>query len=194
MADDPVVKAVSNRFPSRRHGKHPKKVREEKSKAWEEVKFFGMRLMAMLLILYLMFGVLFGLMPMPNEDIKPKIAAGDLMLFYRLDQTYQIGDVIVYTKEDKTYVGRVVAREGDEVDISEDHYLQINGHSVMETDIYYSTGEYEGGISLPVKVPSQCYFLLADLREGGKDSRILGPVNRSEIQGKVMTVIRRSGI
>lgn len=179
MADDPVVKAVSNRFPSRRHGKHPKKVREEKSKAWAEVKFFGMRLMAMLLILYLMFGVLFGLMPMPNEDIKPKIAAGDLMLFYRLDQTYQIGDVLVYTKEDKTYVGRVVAREGDEVDISDDHYLQINGHSVMETDIYYSTGEYEGGISLPVKVPSQCYFLLADLREGGKDSRILGPVNRS---------------
>ena len=52
MADDPVVKAVSNRFPSRRHGKHPKKVREEKSKAWAEVKFFGMRLMAMLLILY----------------------------------------------------------------------------------------------------------------------------------------------
>lgn len=37
-------------------------------------------------------------------------------------------------------------------------------------------------------------FLLADLREGGKDSRILGPVNRSEIQGKVMTVIRRRGI
>lgn len=32
MADDPVVKAVSNRFPSRRHGKHPKKSKRREIK------------------------------------------------------------------------------------------------------------------------------------------------------------------
>lgn len=195
MSDESILKETSNRYPSRKKRNLGSNTKEKKkSKAWSEIKLFGMRLVAMILILYIMFGVLFGLIPMPNADMKPKIAAGDLMLFYRLDQTYQIGDVLVYTKENKTYVGRVVAKEGDEVNISKDHQLQVNGNTVMETDIYYPTGEYEDGISLPVTVPSQSYFLLCDLREGGKDSRIFGTVNRQEISGKVMTVIRRSGI
>ena len=116
--------------------------------------------------------------------MKPKIKAGDLMLFYRLDQTYQIKDVHVYTKEDTTYVGRAVAKGGDEVNISKDRQLQVNTNTVMETDKYYPTGEDEDGISLPVTVPSQSYFLLCDLCESGKDTRIFGAVNLQKFQEK----------
>ncbi len=190
MKDDSICNSTSKCVSTQ----SKQKINKKKSKSWSEIKWFGIRLLTMILILYIMFGVFFGLMPMPNEDMKPKISAGDLMLFYRLDQTYQIGDVLIYSKEDKTYVGRVVAKEGDEVNISKDHFLQINGNTVMESDIYYPTGEYEGGISLPVKIPLDSYFILCDLREGGKDSRILGAVSRADIAGKVITVIRRSGI
>lgn len=141
-----------------------------------------------------MFGWIFGLHVVNNLDMQPKIFAGDLSLFYRLDPSYNIGEVLVYQVDGKTYLGRVVARAGDEVDITEDNHLKINGDIMIESDIYYETGRYENGISLPVKVPADSYFLLCDLREGGKDSRIFGPISRSDIKGKVITILRRSNL
>lgn len=153
-----------------------------------------MRAGVLLLILYIMFGWIFGLHVVNNLDMQPKIFAGDLSLFYRLDPSYNIGEVLVYQVDGKSYLGRVVARAGDEVDITEDNHLKINGDIMIESDIYYETGRYENGISLPVKVPADSYFLLCDLREGGKDSRIFGPISRSDIKGKVITVLRRSNL
>ncbi|RGD75978.1 signal peptidase I [Faecalicoccus pleomorphus] len=160
----------------------------------EEIRFFLMRAGVLLLILYIMFGWIFGLHVVNNLDMQPKIFAGDLSLFYRLDPSYNIGEVLVYQVDGKTYLGRVVARAGDEVDITEDNHLKINGDIMIESDIYYETGRYENGISLPVKVPADSYFLLCDLREGGKDSRIFGPISRSDIKGKVITILRRSNL
>ncbi|NME44125.1 signal peptidase I [Faecalicoccus pleomorphus] len=160
----------------------------------EEIRFFLMRAGVLLLILYIMFGWIFGLHVVNNLDMQPKIFAGDLSLFYRLDPSYNIGEVLVYQVDGKTYLGRVVARAGDEVDITEDNHLKINGDIMIESDIYYETGRYDNGISLPVKVPADSYFLLCDLREGGKDSRIFGPISRSDIKGKVITVLRRSNL
>ncbi|MBM6809102.1 signal peptidase I [Faecalicoccus pleomorphus] len=160
----------------------------------EEIRFFLMRAGVLLLILYIMFGWIFGLHVVNNLDMQPKIFAGDLSLFYRLDPSYNIGEVLVYQVDGKSYLGRVVARAGDEVDITEDNHLKINGDIMIESDIYYETGRYENGISLPVKVPADSYFLLCDLREGGKDSRIFGPISRSDIKGKVITVLRRSNL
>ncbi|NJE40511.1 signal peptidase I [Faecalicoccus pleomorphus] len=160
----------------------------------EEIRFFLMRAGVLLLILYIMFGWIFGLHVVNNLDMQPKIFAGDLSLFYRLDPSYNIGEVLVYQVDGKSYLGRVVARAGDEVDITEDNHLKINGDIMIESDIYYETGRYENGISLPVKVPADSYFLLCDLREGGKDSRIFGPISRSDIKGKVITILRRSNL
>ena len=38
------------------------------------------------------------------------------------------------------------------------------------------------------------FFVLCDYREGAKDSRYFGPVSAGEIKGKVITVLRRSGL
>lgn len=173
-------------------GQKPKK--NPKKRALEEIRFFLMRAGVLLLILYIMFGWIFGLHVVNNLDMQPKIFAGDLSLFYRLDPSYNIGEVLVYQVDGKTYLGRVVARAGDEVDITEDNHLKINGDIMIESDIYYETGRYENGISLPVKVSADSYFLLCDLREGGKDSRIFGPISRSDIKGKVITILRRSNL
>ena len=37
-------------------------------------------------------------------------------------------------------------------------------------------------------------FVLCDYREGAKDSRYFGPVSKSEIKGKVITIVRRSNL
>ena len=61
-------------------------------------------------------------------------------------------------------------------------------------DIYYSTPRYENGPDYPVTMAEGEYFILCDYREGARDSRYFGPVSRDEIKGKVITVIRRSGL
>ena len=38
------------------------------------------------------------------------------------------------------------------------------------------------------------YFVMADLRNGGMDSRYFGPVSQDEIEGIVITLLRRNNL
>ena len=70
----------------------------------------------------------------------------------------------------------------------------VNNSVVIENNIFYRTPRYEDGISYPVKLLKNQYFVLCDYREGAKDSRYFGAVDSREIKGKVITVIRRSNL
>lgn len=159
-----------------------------------EVRLFLTRLTAMVLLMWVLFGLIFGIFPMKNEDMMPRISSGDLLLYYRLQQSFVSGDVIVLQKDGKRYVGRVAAHGGDTVEITEDAQLSVNGSTVIENDIYYSTPRYESGIVYPVTLEEDEVFVLSDYREGAKDSRYFGPVSKSEIKGKVITIVRRSNL
>ena len=94
----------------------------------------------------------------------------------------------------RTRTGRIVARPGDTVEITEDDRLMVNGSVVSEGDIYFSTPAYDSDVTYPLTLGQDEYFILSDYREGAKDSRQFGPVQRNQIIGKVLTVLRRSGL
>ena len=48
-----------------------------------EIKAFFIRLVILLIFLWLLFGVFFGITPMRGNDMFPRISAGDLLLYYR---------------------------------------------------------------------------------------------------------------
>lgn len=160
----------------------------------EEIRSFFFKLIMMVLLLWGLFGVLFGITPMRNNDMSPRISAGDLLLYYRLDENYRTNDVVVFEKDGTEYTGRIVGKGGESVEITEDSQLKVNGSSVIETDIFYSTPRYEEGIEYPVELAEDEYFILCDYRNGAKDSRYFGSVSRSEIKGKVITILRRSSL
>lgn len=159
-----------------------------------DIKSFFSRLIVMIVMIYIMFFVIFGLQPMSNDDMKPRISAGDLMLFYRLETRINSSDVIVFEKDGKIYTGRVVAKGGDKVEVTDDSSLKINDSTMIESDIFYSTPKYEDYIQYPVTLQQDEYFILCDYRSGAKDSRYFGPVKEKEIKGKVITIIRRSNL
>lgn len=158
----------------------------------EEVISFFTRLAFLAVLLCILFGMVFGLAVMRDDDMSPLISAGDLMLFYRLEDTLRAEDVIIFEKEGRQYTGRIVAVGGDTVEVTEDARLMINGSYVAESNIYYSTPRYESEVAYPVTLGEGQVFVLCDYREGAKDSRYFGPVEKTEIRGKVITVIRRS--
>lgn len=167
---------------------------EERKRLIAEIHAFLVKAAIMAVTLWVIFGVVFGVMPMKDQSMIPKLAAGDLLLYYRLDRTPGDREVVVFEKEGKIYVGRVIARGGDTVEIREDALLQINGNAIVENEIYYSTEPYEEGIKYPVTLIDEEVFILCDYREGAKDSRYFGPVTKKELKGTVITAIRRSGI
>ena len=162
--------------------------------SWEDVKSFFTRLILMALLLWILFGKLFGITPMANNDMSPSISAGDLIFYYRMQDTLRTDDVVVFEKDGKQYVGRIVGKGGETVEITEDAHLKINGSTVMETDIFYSTPRYESDVFYPMELAEDEFFILCDYREGARDSRYFGAVKQSEIKGKAITILRRSSL
>ena len=161
-----------------------------------DIKNFIKRLIAFVVIMYLIFGVIFGVKIVSDNSMKPKLMAGDVTFFYRLERNISQGDVVFYkeSKDHRLYLGRVIALPGDKIDITNEHGLNVNGSVVLENDIFFKTCPYEGGIEFPVTLAKEEYFVLADYREGTKDSRYFGPVKKSDIVGNVIAVVRKSEI
>lgn len=98
----------------------------ERDKA--EVKYFLLRLGVMMVVFWLLFGVVFGVTAMKDNSMSPKLEAGDLVLYYRLGKKPKDRSVIVFRRDGRQYIGRVVARGGDTVEVAGEDGLYINGN------------------------------------------------------------------
>ena len=88
--------------------------------------------------------------------------------------------------------GRVIAAEGDSVDILSD-YVTVNGYGIFEDTLYPTTSE-GASITFPYTVSENCVFVLNDYRSDISDSRTFGAIRLDDVQGKVVFVMRRRGI
>ena len=160
-----------------------------------DIRSFFSHLLLMGALIYVMFFVIFGIAPVKNDDMKPKLSAGDLMLYYRLENKFFPSDVLVYHKDGKQFVGRIIGMPGDEIEIPDEGGLKINGNMQVEDGIFYSTQPYDTeAVKYPIKLKEGEYFMMSDMRSGAKDSRLFGPVKKEEIKGKFITILRRSSL
>ena len=156
------------------------------------IQIFLLNALIILTVLWLLFGFILGIAAAPNGDMAPNIKASDLLIYYRLDKDMLAGDVVVLRRNDTTYIGRIAARGGDTVDITDSGQLIINGNTVSEPELHSSTPRYEGFVEYPVRLNDGEFFILADHRNGGEDSRYYGAVTTEDLLGTVITVIRRN--
>ncbi len=173
-----------------------KKIRKAKQSAaaMRSAGRFVMHATVILTIIWVLFEFVVGVQIVPNNDMTPRMDAGDLLLYYRMEEEIRPKDVVVIEKNGITYVGRIVACGGDRVEITDTQTLQVNGSTMIESNIFTATPRYEGYTEYPLTVPDGSFFVLCDKRQGGEDSRYYGPVTRDEIQGVVITVMRRSNM
>ena len=156
---------------------------------WREMGNLAIKVAVIILVFGLTFTFAYGIHRSPDADMEPAIRAGDFVLFYRFDKEYDIEDLVLVDCNYDMGVRRVVAQEGDVVDISEDGLL-INGSLQQEPHIYQETHRYERGISFPVTVGPGQVFVLGDARQNATDSRVFGLVNIKDTYGTVISVIR----
>jgi signal peptidase I len=152
-----------------------------------------MKLSLVLLIIWAIFTFVFGIRQIVGETMYPRLRDGDLILYYRLEQNYQIGDVVTFKMNDTTFYGRIVAQGGDVVEVNEDGELLVNGN-VQQEEIFYPTQPQDGDVTYPYTVEANSFFILCDFRTVGFDSRTYGSISKDTLDGKIITVLRRRGI
>lgn len=140
-----------------------------------------------------LFIFIFGVFRISDDSMSPALENGDLVFFYRLDKNYIANDTLVYEYKGKKEIRRVIAVEGDTVDIK-NHSLYINGSRQQETRIYTATERYDTDVDFPMKLGKDEVFVLGDNRKIGADSRVYGALNRKDTLGKVKIILRRRGI
>lgn len=150
------------------------------------------RIILLAAILWVLFSKVFLIIQAEGNDMFPAVKDGDLMFCYRLQTNYRKDDVVVYTAEGKTRVGRIAALGSDAVMLDDTGTLLVNG-TVQSGEILYPT--YGGTTqTYPYYVPDGEVFILGDYRTKCKDSRNFGSVPLSDVKGKVITILRRRGL
>ncbi len=125
-----------------------------------------------------------------GHNMEPGLQPGDIVILVKTDDV-KTGDVCGFYFNNKLLLRRVIAGEGDKVEIDEKGYVKVNGE-FLEEDGYIS--EHALGqcdIDFPFRVPAGQFFVMGDNRDYAFDSRAtnFGCVSQEEIYGKPMARI-----
>lgn len=159
---------------------------------WKEVL---LETAVVILIVVLVYHFIISISHVTGDSMSPNFCDGDRVLILRIAKgTIEKGDVIVFeTPQGEKLIKRVVATQGDTVDISKSKGgLYINGKPAEENNIYTVTSIVDEKIKYPITVTEDCYFVLGDNRINSTDSRDskIGLIKKEDIIGKVILDIR----
>lgn len=115
-----------------------------------------------------------------GDSMKDTLFDGDLVLINKIGLNFGIDrfDIVVVDFEDDSIIKRVIGLPGERVEYI-DNKLYIDGKEV-KTPI-----EFEYTNDFLLEAGSDEYIVLGDNRDISKDSRVIGPINRKNIKGKV---------
>ena len=171
-----------------------------KNKLRKAVVYLSTKCIIVLLVGYLILQYVLGFYYLRGNYMFPAMRDGDFLITYKLEEAV-LNDVVVYNVKEKgemqKRVGRLIAKAGDIVSFNEDGELLVNGYTPSEEIFYASLPDSKSDIEYPYTVPKGEVFILNDYRSGAndsfKDSRDYSSISVSELDGKVLLLIRRRG-
>lgn len=121
-----------------------------------------------------------------SSAMSPTIDSGQIVIVFKKRKVQQ-GDIVAYRKKNKLFVKRVIAGQGQYVDIDLNGKVSVDHKRIKEDYV----GELSLGkcdISLPHQVDQSHWFCIGDEREVSIDSRssVIGDISEDEIEGVVV--------
>lgn len=171
------------------------KKKKDKKPGWKKSLVLYLHdLIYMLMAILLVFLLLFRVIVVSGDSMYSTLWDGDYLLllsnvFYH---TPQRGDIVVISKADfdngSPIVKRVIATEGQTVDIDFENGIVYVDSVALEEDYIHNLTVDSEGVSFPLTVNEGCIFVLGDNRAVSKDSRNpeIGQIDRREILGKAI--------
>ncbi|SDW25441.1 signal peptidase I [Paenibacillus sp. CF384] len=104
---------------------------------------------------------------------------------YRFESPHR-GDIVIISgpESDKRLIKRVIGLPGDVLNITGDGHVILNDRPLEEPYIKGLT--FSNGLEMPYTVPANTVFVMGDNRENSQDSRVLGPIALSSLEGRAV--------
>ena len=127
-----------------------------------------------------------NLLIVDSDSMAPTLQEGEVIISL-INANVERGDIVSFKKEDEIFIKRVIGVGGDEIDISIDGVLLINGERLIEPYLQGETTRESFEVSLPYIVPYGSYFVMGDNRLNSIDSRSeeFGVVKEQQILGVI---------
>ena len=125
-----------------------------------------------------------------GHNMEPGFQPGDIILIQKTSKAEK-GDVCAFYFNNKLLLRRVIAKEGDIVEIDEHGYVKVNDEILEENDYISEHALGQCDIEFPFRVPTGQIFMLGDNRDYALDSRAtnFGCIAQDEIYGKPLARI-----
>ncbi|MBD5395568.1 MAG: signal peptidase I [Lachnospiraceae bacterium] len=151
------------------------------------------KFLLLLIVLLFIFHSVIGFSFIKGYSMQPTLMEGDLVLYIRFNLSYQRGDIVsVKIPSGEYYVKRIIAMEGDTVDLK-DGKVYVNDELISEPYLNVQLTEPDGGIvRYPYTLQKGQVFIMGDNRSESMDSRNFGAVGKRQIKGKILFRISRT--
>ena len=120
-----------------------------------------------------------------GTSMTPTLSEGEIVVSVK-GASFERGDIISFYYNNKILVKRVIAFEGEYINIDDEGNVYINNKIIDEP---YLTEKAFGecDLKLPYQVPAGKIFVLGDHRSTSVDSRssVMGCVSEEQIVGKI---------
>lgn len=120
-----------------------------------------------------------------GTSMAPSLVEGDLVL--AIPKSLPVtGDLVSFNNGDRVLIKRAIGCPGDEISVSQDGRVTLNGIELNESYALFTEGD-AGDVSYPLTVPEHFYFVMGDNRANSVDSRysVLGMVSEQDINGRI---------
>ncbi len=121
-----------------------------------------------------------------GSSMEPTLQSGDVVVAFKTNELHK-NDIVAFYYNNKILVKRVIATQGDLVDIDEEGNVKVNGMLIEEPYVLQpKAGECD--IELPYQVPEEHVFVMGDHRLISVDSRSvsMGAISKEQMLGKLV--------
>ena len=143
-------------------------------------------LLAVFAVVSLLTIYVFPILRITGTSMEPTLDENDIVLVYKT-KNLKPGDIVAFYYNNNAIVKRVIALEGDVVDMDQLGNVTVNGEALAEP---YVTEKAFGecNITFPYTVPESRIFVMGDHRSISIDSRnsAIGSITKGQIIGKVL--------
>lgn len=138
----------------------------------------------------LLFTLVFRIFVVSGPSMFPTLKDGDRIIVSNLFYTPKQGDIICFSKpeyKDEVLVKRIIALEGQTVDINNDMQVVVDG-KVLDESYLVDVTTTGGSLELPYTVEQGKLFVMGDNRPDSFDSRYttIGTIDINNVLGRLI--------